>query len=62
MLYQELKSLGVNKVGAGIGSGMLATAITHPFELIRARLQTMGLDANNKIEKHMIYSQLVQLK
>jgi len=38
-----LKYLGVNKGAAGISAGMLATVVTHPFELIRARLQTMGL-------------------
>jgi len=38
-----LKYLGVNKATAGISAGMLATVVTHPFELIRARLQTMGL-------------------
>jgi hypothetical protein len=43
MLYEELKKYHISKFAAGIGSGMLATAITHPFELIRARLQIMGL-------------------
>jgi hypothetical protein len=43
MFYEELKTLGVDKVISGITSGMLATAITHPFEIIRAKLQTMGL-------------------
>lgn len=43
MLYSELKELQINKIAAGISSGMFATVITHPFELIRARLQTMGL-------------------
>lgn len=28
---------------AGVASGMLATAITHPIEIIRARIQTEGL-------------------
>lgn len=43
MFYEELKALGVDKIIAGISSGMLATAITHPFEIIRAKLQTIGL-------------------
>ncbi|MCB0370041.1 MAG: hypothetical protein KDD45_11615 [Bdellovibrionales bacterium] len=43
MFYEELKNLGVGKVYSGIASGMLATAITHPFEIIRAKLQTQGL-------------------
>jgi hypothetical protein len=42
-LYVELKYNGINKAIAGFSAGMLATAVTHPFELIRARLQTMGL-------------------
>jgi|JI7StandDraft_1071085.scaffolds.fasta_scaffold1063926_1 hypothetical protein len=28
---------------AGIMSGMISTAITHPIEIIRARIQTQGL-------------------
>jgi hypothetical protein len=47
--------MGLNRGTAGISSGMLATAITHPFELIRARLQTMGLKKNAIFERHMIY-------
>jgi hypothetical protein len=31
MFYEELKALGVDKVVAGISSGVLATTITHPF-------------------------------
>jgi solute carrier family 25 protein 38 len=58
MLYNELKVLGLNKATAGISAGMLATAVTHPFELIRARLQTMGLHKQpiDKVEKHIIWS------
>jgi hypothetical protein len=56
MMYEEMKAYGINKVTAGLSAGMLATAVTHPFELIRARLQTMGLHAvaEQKVEKHMI--------
>jgi len=43
MFYEELKILGFNKAAAGVISGLLATIVTHPFELIRAKLQTMGL-------------------
>ncbi len=39
-----MKIYGINKATAGLSAGMLATAVTHPFELIRARLQTMGLN------------------
>lgn len=43
MLYEELKKYSLTKLGAGIVAGVFATAVTHPFELIRARLQTLGL-------------------
>ena len=43
MIYEELKDWGVNKASAGMLSGVLSTAVTHPFELIRARLQIYGL-------------------
>ena len=43
MFYEELKSLGYNKLISGIISGMIATILTHPFEIIRAKLQTRGL-------------------
>ena len=43
MIYEELKERGYNRFGSGISSGMLATSITHPLEIIRARLQTIGL-------------------
>ena len=43
MFYEEFKEMGMGKVISGITSGMLATAITHPFEIIRAKLQTQGL-------------------
>ena len=57
-----MKANGIHKVTAGMSAGMLATAVTHPFELIRARLQTMGLDAEQKVEKHMILKELIELK
>lgn len=31
MIYEELKDRGLNKLSAGMTSGILATAITHPF-------------------------------
>lgn len=62
MLYEELKKYHISKFAAGIGSGMLATAITHPFELIRARLQTMGLKQKVEFERHMILKELIELK
>jgi hypothetical protein len=49
MFYEEFKERGMAEMGnpgkalAGVTSGMLATSITHPFEIIRAKLQTQGL-------------------
>ena len=62
MMYEEMKIKGINKITAGLTAGMLATAVTHPFELIRARLQTMGLHEEQKVEKHMILKDLIELK
>jgi hypothetical protein len=31
MTYEELKTHGINKLAAGISSGIVATAITHPI-------------------------------
>jgi solute carrier family 25, member 38 len=47
MFYEELKAIGLHKLTSGIISGVIATSFTHPFEIIRARLQTQGLT-----EKH----------
>lgn len=33
------KDLGVTSFFAGIGSGMISTFITHPFEIIRTNIQ-----------------------
>lgn len=38
-MYTEGKHFGINSFLAGITSGVIATAITHPFEIIRAELQ-----------------------
>lgn len=38
-----MKERGVNKLAAGVISGMIATAITHPIEIVRAKIQTAGL-------------------
>lgn len=43
MIYDELKDLRIGKFPSGIVSGMMATALCHPLEIIRARLQTIGL-------------------
>jgi len=57
-----LKALGVDKIVAGITSGMFATTITHPFEIIRAKLQTLGLTEKHSFSEHLIIWQLKQMK
>jgi hypothetical protein len=47
MFYEEFKAIGWHKLPAGILSGMVATWLTHPFEIIRAKLQTQGLTENH---------------
>lgn len=54
MFYEELKSIGLDKATAGILSGMLATSITHPFEIVRAKLQTLGLTEHHEFKEHLI--------
>lgn len=62
MFYEELKALGVDKVVAGISSGVLATTITHPFEIIRAKLQTIGLTEHHEFKEHLIIGELKRLR
>lgn len=62
MSYEEMKDRGVNKATAGMLSGVLSTAITHPFELIRARLQIYGLtQKHDSLHEHMIMRELKML-
>lgn len=42
-LYMGLKDHGVNKLAAGWVAGLLSTAVSHPFEIARAKLQTEGV-------------------
>jgi solute carrier family 25 protein 38 len=49
MIYDELKTFGMAKFPAGIIGGMLATSISHPLEIIRARLQTIGLTEKHEL-------------
>lgn len=46
---------------SGIVSGMLATSITHPFEIIRAKLQTIGLYEKHSYSEHMIFGELKKM-
>jgi hypothetical protein len=41
---------------------MMATAITHPFEIIRAKLQTIGLYQKHEFSDHLIIAELKKLK
>jgi len=61
MFYEEFKDHGMNKALSGITSGILATSITHPFEIIRAKLQTQGLYEQHSFQEHQIFIQLATL-
>lgn len=39
VLYEQGKALKIPSLIAGMGAGLISTAVTHPFQLIRARLQ-----------------------
>ena len=58
MIYEELKDHGFYKATAGMMSGILSTAITHPFELIRARLQIYGLTEKHSLKERMILREM----
>ena len=55
MIYEELKDFNISKFPAGILSGWISTAMTHPFEIIRARLQVIGLTEQHKVSEHLIW-------
>ena len=55
MFYEELKDLNFPKFSAGVLSGVISTALTHPFEIIRARLQVIGLTEKHEISEHLIW-------
>lgn len=45
----------MGKFSAGVISGVISTAITHPLELMRARIQTIGIDKKYQIgERHLL--------
>lgn len=62
MFYEELKDLQYSKLNSGVMAGMVATAITHPLEIIRAKLQTMGLVSKQNVADHLLYSELKKMK
>ncbi len=61
MIYEELKDKQMHRLWAGMLSGMVSTAITHPFEIIRARLQTIGLTETHTISEHLIAREIRML-
>lgn len=61
MIYEELKEQGINKFTSGIISGVISTAVTHPFELIRAKLQTKGIEKAYKIKENNLMNEIREL-
>jgi hypothetical protein len=59
-LYSEGKTLGLNSFVAGILSGMISTSITHPFEIVRAEIQSYVL-TQHSITKMSIFKQIETL-
>jgi hypothetical protein len=59
-LYNKGKTYEISSIVSGLGSGVIATAITHPFEIIRAKLQTdlILLQKENNLVKISIFNQL----
>lgn len=58
MFYEQLKDLGLCRFSSGIVSGIVSTAITHPFELIRAKIQTLGVRVHESGEKGSLMSEI----
>lgn len=59
-LYQEGKSLGINNFVAGMLSGMLCTSLTHPFEIVRAEIQSYVI-TEHSLSKLSIFQQVQAL-
>lgn len=57
------KDLGLTSFLAGIGSGMISTFITHPFEIIRTNIQVyINFHKDDPHHKEQsIFKQLVEL-
>jgi hypothetical protein len=62
MFYEECKAAGWHRLPAGVLSGVVATAITHPLEIIRAKLQTQGLTEQLQFSEHLILGELRRLR
>jgi hypothetical protein len=59
-LYQEGKAMGINNFVAGMMSGMLCTSLTHPFEIVRAEIQSYVITVHS-ISKLSIFQQVQSL-
>lgn len=57
MFYQEGKALGLMPIIAGMLSGIISTSLTHPFEIIRAELQSFAL-TEHTVTKLSIFKQI----
>lgn len=60
MFYQEGKALGLAPLLAGLMSGVVSTLITHPFEIVRAELQSYALSGHGPARVGL-YKQLEML-
>lgn len=62
-MYEEGKKLGFNSSISGIISGMIATLITHPLEIVRTQLQTSSVYVSPHGEwlRMSIKEQLIEL-
>lgn len=62
-MYEEGKKLGVTSSVSGIISGMIATLISHPLDIIRTQLQTSNVyvSESGTLIKTTIKEQLLDL-
>jgi hypothetical protein len=59
-LYSQGKTMGLNSFVAGILAGMISTSFTHPFEIVRAGMQS-DIITDNKATKQSIGKQISDL-
>ena len=62
-MYEEGKKLGYSSSFSGIVSGMIATLISHPLEIVRTQLQTSSVYVSPHGEwlRMSIKDQLIEL-